>query len=203
MHSDLIAVQEALAGGEPRFALLEVSGDRARVAPVLAPARLFAALSGRFDEAWSLGYAVEHAAPFVVRCRLEFLGRSREGLGQAPGLADARDLALTDAARAWEVLPARFPTETAWVEYDPEEGPNVAELGGDEAAPAAPALPPEPPRDPQMEKAKKHIDDLMDQLRGRGLGGPANRIIVMHGGYGKDVDESRRIYAELKGLLKG
>ena len=202
MHSDLIAVRDALSRAEVHYATVEVRGDRARVLPVLGAPTLYAALSARFDEAWNLHWSVESASPVVVRCRLEFLGHAREGLGGALDLDSARSLALTQAAQAWEVVPPDFPSESVWVEYDPEEGPNLDGLGEDElGAPDQGAQ--ESPPDPQMEKAKRHIDELMDQLRERGLGKQAVLVLTRHGGgYGADLEESRRVYAELKALTR-
>ncbi|AFZ68423.1 hypothetical protein [Deinococcus peraridilitoris] len=206
MHSDFIAVQGALTGQEAQFAVLELRGDQARVTPTVAAELLYAQLNERFRESWSLSWSVESVSPPIVRCRLEFLGHAREGLGVAHDLAGARGVALTEAARAWQLLPATYGTEDAWVEYDPEDGPNTSELGApdtDEGPAARPVHQSEPPRDPQMEKAKKHIDDLMDQLREQGLGKQASLVLVRHGGYGQSVEESRRVYAELKALQKG
>ncbi|PYE51085.1 single-stranded DNA-binding protein [Deinococcus yavapaiensis] len=206
MHSDLAAVRAALSGSasgrDVRFAMLEVRGDRALVTAILRPDAVFAALTERFDEQWDLGYDVVSVSPTVVRCRLAFLGRFRDGLGTGADIEAARLVALTDAVRSWEMTPEGFRAEPQWVEYDPEEGPNIDELGDDDSASQARAEPPESPRDPQMEKAKKHIDDLMDQLRDRGLGKQASVVIARHGGYGKDLEDSRRVYAELKALLK-
>ena len=67
------------------------------------------------------------------------------------------------------------------------------------AAPRVSALPPEPPRDPQMEKARRHIDDLLEQLKAAGKGGEATRILMR--GYGETVDESRALYKQLKAIL--
>jgi len=204
MHADLTALRDALTREEVQYAVLEVRGDRARVTPVVSPGALFLHLTARFAEAWSLAWSVENATPSAVRCRLELLGSAREGLGIAGDLEQARALALTEAARAWTVLPAAYDAGDAWVEYDPDEGPNTSELLHDSDSGERPAanLPPEPPRDPQMEKARKHIDELLDQLRERNLGKQASLVLVRHHGYGETLEESRRVYAELKALMK-
>ena len=200
MHPDLTAVRTALAGEAPLFTILEVRGDQARVAPALAPDGLYAQLGERLGEAWSLTWHLEHSEPPVVRCRLELLGAAREGLSRGGDLESARLLALTEAARAWGLLSGRYAVPASWVEYDPEEGPNTAELDGSEPAPEV--LPAPPARDPQLERARQHIDDLMDQLRERELGKQASLVLVKHGGYGETVEDSRRVYAELKALLR-
>ena len=205
MHPDLLAVRDALTREGPRFATLDVRGDQALVLPVLDADRFYATLTDRVAEHWSLRWAVESVTPPVVRCRLDLLGHTREGLGVAHDLAGARLVALTDAARAWQILPPAYAVEATMVEYDADEGPNTAELEADAPEPqAAPrALPPQPPRDPQLEKARSHIDDLMDQLRERGLGKQASLVLVKNGGYGNTLEESRRVYAELKALMRG
>ncbi len=206
MHPDLTAVRTALAGEPVSFALLEVRGERARVAPALSPDALYAQLGERLEEAWSLTWHLEHAEPPVVRCRLELLGQAREGLSRGGDLESARQLALTEAARAWGLLPERYAAPASWVDYDPDEGPNTAELeGGELDSPeldSAELVPETPPRDPQLERARQHIDDLMDQLRERELGKQASRVLVKHGGYGETVEDSRKVYAELKSLLR-
>lgn len=202
MHSDFIAVQGALAGEEVSYATLEVRGERARVTPAVPPSPLFAALNDRFHEAWGLEWRVESVSPPVVRCRMEFLGHAREGLGSASEVAEARRVALTEAARAWGLLPAPYHADAEWVEYDPEDGPNTSELGGAELSPAPAGAPEAPPADPQMVRARQHIDDLMDQLREQALGAQANRVLMKHKGYGETLEDSRRLYAELKALLK-
>lgn len=204
MHADLRALQGALSGQEPGWAALEVRGDRARVTPVLPPAVLYHHLNELIGENWDLDWDAQHTTPPIVRCRLTIQSRHRDGLGTAHDLDAARAVALTDAARAWGVLPVHIDGETTWVEYDPDEGPNTAELNTDlppTEVHATTTLPPEPPRDPQLEKARRHIDELVDRLREEGLGKEAGRILLKQG-YGNTIDESRRVYAELKTLLK-
>jgi hypothetical protein len=139
----------------------------------------------------------------VVRARLNVLGGVREGLAGGHTLQDAKLRALADAARYFGVP---LPTEPQWVEYDPEDGPNTADLDAEAegaAAPAARPAPraPEPPRDPQMEKARRHIEDLIEQLKAAGKGGEGARVLLR--GYGETVEESRAIYKELQAILKG
>ncbi|MER3483234.1 MAG: DNA repair protein Rad52, partial [Meiothermus sp.] len=47
------------------------------------------------------------------------------------------------------------------------------------------------------------IDRLIERLKEAGLGKQAAQIITRHGGYGKTPDETRRVYGELRALLKG
>lgn len=198
--SDLDRVREALRASMTAWATLEVRGDQARVTP--APdLDALAALLERADPNWSLHWACESVQPPVVRARLSLLGREREGLAAAYTLNDAKLAALADAARTYGVAPAG---EASWVEYDPDDGPNTTDLDAEApiaAAPAvAPARPAEPPRDPQMEKARRHIEDLLEQLKVAGRGGEAARILMR--GYGETLEESRSIYKELAAILK-
>lgn len=197
--ADLDRVREALRASMTAWATLEVRGDQARVNP--APdLDLLATHLERVDPNWGIQWACDSVQPFVVRARLTVAGTSREGMASAPTLNDAKLAALAEVARVYGVAPAG---EGTWVEYDHEEGPNTADLDA-EAEPAPPPLaklPPEPPRDPQMEKARRHIEDLLEQLKAAGKGGDAARILMR--GYGETLDESRAIYKELQAILKG
>ncbi|WP_034385879.1 hypothetical protein [Deinococcus sp. YIM 77859] len=200
--ADLDRAREALRAAMTAWAVAEVRGDQARVTLVPDSDQLALHLE-RVDPAWSLTWACESVAPPVVRARLSVLGAVREGLASGHSLQDAKLRALADAAHFFGVA---LPTEAQWVEYDPEEGPNTADLVAEAESAAAPAArpaarPPEPPRDPQMEKARRHIEDLMDQIRAAGKGGEAARVIM--NGYGETLEESRAIYKELQAILRG
>ncbi len=93
------------------------------------------------------------------------------------------------------------------MDYDPEEGANLSELGLDDAEPLSPTqselprpLPPQVPLDPQLSKARAHIDTLMEQLREAGKGREATKLLLR--GYGETVEESRDIYKELQALQR-
>lgn len=200
--ADLDRVREALRASMTAWATLEVRGDQARVTPAPDPDSL-AALLDRVDPAWGIGWGCDSMTPPVVRARLTVLGVQREGLAQAHSLADAKLAALADAGRLFGVGSS---TEGQWVDYDAEDGANTSDLDveaedGDVTLTGTMPLPPEPPRDPQMEKARRHIEDLMEQLKAAGKGGAAARVVLR--GYGETVDESRAIYKELQGILKG
>ncbi|MBZ9752577.1 single-stranded DNA-binding protein [Deinococcus sp. HMF7620] len=193
-------VRDALRASMTAWATLSVRGDQARVTLTPDLAVLSAQLDA-IDPGWSLTWACDHVTPPIVRARLGVLGATREGLATGHTLADAKLAALADLARSYGVQPS---SEAVWVEYDPEDGANTAELEAETPAPQAPAsrpLPKEPPRDPQMDKARRHIEDLLEQLKVAGRGGDAARILMR--GYGETLDESRAIYKELQTLLKG
>ncbi|BDP42667.1 hypothetical protein DAETH_26360 [Deinococcus aetherius] len=193
-------IREALRATLTAWAVAEVRGDQARVTLAPDPDALASHLDP-VDPAWSLSWACESVQPPVVRARLTVGGAAREGMSGGHTLGDAKLRALADAARFFGV-PA--PAEGQWVEYDPEDGPNTSDLDAEVGATAtrrAPALPPEPPRDPQMDKARRHIEDLLEQLKAAGKGGEATRVLLR--GYGETVQESRAIYKELQAILKG
>ncbi|GAA5513776.1 hypothetical protein Dcar01_02521 [Deinococcus carri] len=199
--ADLDRVREALRASLTAWAVAEVRGDQARVTLVPDPDQLALHLE-RVDPAWSLSWACESMTPPVVRAHLSVEGAGREGLSSGHTLQDAKLRALADAARFFGV-----PTpEAQWVEYDPDEGPNTADLDAEAEGAAAPAPRPaahlpEPPRDPQMEKARRHIEDLMDQIRAAGKGKEAAHLMMR--GYGETLEESRAIYKELQAILRG
>ncbi|MBZ9714832.1 single-stranded DNA-binding protein [Deinococcus multiflagellatus] len=193
-------VRDALRASMTAWATLSVRGDQARV--TLAPdLDVLAPQLDAIDPGWSLTWACDHPEPPIVRARLSVLGATREGLASAHTLADAKLAALAELARTYGVQPSSDPV---WVEYDPEDGANTSELETETPAPRAASarpLPKEPPRDPQMDKARRHIEDLLEQLKVAGKGGDAARILMR--GYGETVEESRAIYKELHALLKG
>ncbi|MFC3860034.1 single-stranded DNA-binding protein [Deinococcus antarcticus] len=197
--ADLDRVREALRASMTAWATLEVRGDQARVNPAPDLDSLAAHLE-RVDAGWGIEWACDSVQPFVVRAKLTVCGVTREGLASAPTLGDAKLAALAEVARVYGVSPA---SEGHWVEYDPDEGPNTTHLDEETDPPPPPPskLPPEPPRDPQMEKARRHIEDLLEQLKAAGKGGDAARILMR--GYGETLDESRKIYKDLQTLLKG
>ncbi len=74
----------------------------------------------------------------------------------------------------------------------------VGVASGTSEAPAAAVQPPaEKPTGQQM------IDRLVDRLKDEGQGLAAARLLVRYGGYGKDPDTARELYAQLRVLLRG
>lgn len=135
--------------------------------------------------------------------------------------AAATGAALSSVARMFgAVVPVRTVGD-GWVDADPETGealhppehqlaPSMSASGrsGDPADPpvAADVGPggASPPAATTAEgKADGHqvIDRLVERLREEGLGGEAARIVTAYGGYGRDPDASRELYAKLRALL--
>ncbi|WP_424950596.1 single-stranded DNA-binding protein [Deinococcus sp.] len=198
------AVREALRASLRDWATVQVQADRALVQPAPDLDALYAGLeqaleSGGQPADWAVRYAVDSVSPWVVRATLHLGPQEREGLGQGHTLHDARLLALADAMRAYGAIPAS--SEGQWVEYDADDGANIHDLephvapGGE--APT-PSLPPAP-SDPQLERARTHIDDLLEELRGTGQG-KAAALVLARRGYGNTLEESRAVYKELKAL---
>jgi hypothetical protein len=76
---------------------------------------------------------------------------------------------------------------------------------GDAVPPAHAAAP--PAADPLAAPAPKPegqqiIDKLIERLKAEGQGLAAARIMVRHGGYGKDPQAARELYGELRALLR-
>lgn len=195
--SDLSRVHAAFQSSMTTWATAEIRDDQARVRPAPDLDQLAAQLDA-LAPGWSLTWGCDATQPYVVRARLSAGGQTREGLAEGPTLNDARLGALADLARLFGLSAG----ESHWVEYDPEEGANTAELetAARPIAPDAVVLPPEPPRDPQMDKARSHIEELVEQLKAAGKGGAAARILLS--GYGETLEESRAVYRQLKTLLE-
>jgi hypothetical protein len=70
--------------------------------------------------------------------------------------------------------------------------PEPATVAARDGAPVA-----EKPTGQQM------IDRLVDRLKEEGQGLAAARLLVRYGGYGKDPDTARELYAQLRVLLRG
>ena len=201
--ADKAALKAALRAALSAWAVAEVRGTQARVLPAPDLETLDAHLSAA-DPAWTLAWACDSVVPPVVRSRLGLGGVVREGLSAGHTLDDAKKLALADAFRLFGVAST---LEAPWVDYDPEEGANLSELGPGDAEPPSPTraetprpLPPQVPLDPQLSKARAHIDTLMEQLREAGKGREATKLLLR--GYGETVEESRDIYKELQALQR-
>lgn len=223
--ADYPRVREAFRASMTAWATLEVKHDQARV--IAAPD--FILLSHKLtqlDATWQIAWFCESVQPFIVRANLRVCGIERGGLASGLSLADAKAAALADIAQSYSIASTH---EGHWVAYTPEDGPDIGELEALAlaAAQAAPNMandvtasdiisqynPYNPYNehsehnqygqqqpDQQMQKAKMHIDQLVDKLNSLGKGEQAARIVLA--GYGDNLDECRRRYKELSNLLK-
>jgi hypothetical protein len=71
------------------------------------------------------------------------------------------------------------------------------------AAAAAATVPAVAPPAPEKPTGQQMIDRLVDRLKDEGQGLAAARLLVRYGGYGKDPDTARELYARLRALLRG
>lgn len=200
--------------GELDWRLERLSPDRRRA--LLVPRVEPRVLLERLDEAagtegWQDSYELLLSGPdrYAVKCRLTVGKVSKEDLGEADRLRDAFTEALWRAAYKFGVGRYAAPS---WVDHDPATGryekpAGAATLAEGTHESALPELsqqePPAPLPDPPKPEPQALIDGLMEELRSKGMGKEAARVISRYGGYGKNIDEMRKVYAELKAILKG
>lgn len=174
-------------------------------------------------EGWQDHYEVlvQKEGNYAVKCRLTLLEVSKEDVGEGDSLKAAFSDALKRAAVKFGVGRYLYRLEKQWVDHDPatghfeappypklqhpaashplgpvasleEESPEVR-LPSDGEAEASPAKP-----EPQ-----ELIDRLIDRLKELGMGKEVARIVMKYQGYGSSPEETKRLYGELRSLLKG
>jgi hypothetical protein len=131
---------------------------------------------------------------------------------------------LPSGAAAWvpcdpdTLVPLHLP-EVELTAAAPRSGADPASAPGDaaQAADAPPSAPGAPASDPpavaekpvaekpaaEKPTGQQMIDRLVDRLKDEGQGLAAARLLVRYGGYGKDPDTARELYAHLRALLRG
>jgi len=130
-----------------------------------------------------------------VKCRLTVLGVTKEDVGEGDSLKAAFSDALKRAAVKFGVGRYLYRLEKQWVDYDPEKGRFTP--------PKRPEAEPEAEAEEEKPEAHRLIDQLLERLKEKGLGKEAARIVNKYGGYGKTPEETRKLYGELRNLLKG
>jgi hypothetical protein len=198
-------------------------GDEVRVIPRVDAS----ALQARLDAAhgvrgWSVSYTAMPGE--AIACHLVIDGVTK-GVVAAPALVGGAEataaIAFARAAALFGAAPAWPADASAWVACDPDTleplhaparpQPAVspvaetarpaeaarADAAADVAAPAEGALV-EAPAKPE---GQQMIDRLIERLKAQGQGLEAARILVKHGGYGKDPQAARELYAALRQLL--
>ena len=130
-----------------------------------------------------------------VKCRLTVLGVTKEDVGEGDSLKAAFSDALKRAAVKFGVGRYLYRLEKQWVDYDPEKGRFTP--------PKLPEAEPEAEAEEEKPEAHRLIDQLLERLKEKGLGKEAARIVNKYGGYGKTPEETRKLYGELRNLLKG
>lgn len=167
------------------------------------------ALLDRLDEVlgpqgWQDSYEVLQVQPNLcaVKCRLTILNTSKEDLGEGDSLKAAFAEALVRAAAKFGVGRRQTQLEQQWVDYDASTG---------QFNPPGTETPSQPPQSGRHERAsasegkpepQELIDRLLERLKQAGLGKQAAQIVVKYGGYGKHPEETRKLYGELRALLK-
>lgn len=218
MNSDVWEIlAEPFAPGEVQWRLEALSKDKRRA--MVVPYIDARSVLERLDEAvgpegWQDAYEVLMAreGSFAVRCRLSVLGVSKEDVGEGESLKAAFSDALKRAAVKFGVGRYLYRLEKQWVDYDESSGrftpPQLEALSYPQAErPSRPrashAEPHESPAEAEKPEPQELIDRLIDRLKEMGLGKEVARIVMKYQGYGKNLDETRQLYAELRGLLKG
>jgi hypothetical protein len=199
-----------------RVEALSKDKRRALVAPYLDTR----AVLDRLDEVvgthgWQDSYEVLHtptdaAGHYAVKCRLTVMDISKEDVGEGESFKAAFSDALKRTAVKFGVGRFLYRLEKQWVDHDPETGkfiPPQVHVGTAAhrshtlevpAPPDATSPPAEAKPEPQ-----ELIDRLIERLKEAGLGKQVAQIVMKYGGYGKHPDETRKLYGELRALLKG
>ncbi len=170
------------------------------------------AVLDRLDEVvgthgWQDSYEVlyAHEGNFAVKCRLTVMDVTKEDVGEGDSLKAAFSDALKRAAVKFGIGRFLYRLDKQWVNHDPETGrferpelsleatPSLREPGRRESPSPAEGKP-----EPQ-----ELIDRLLERLKEAGLGKQAAQVVMKYGGYGKNPDETRKLYGELRALLKG
>ncbi|RIH88049.1 Single-stranded DNA-binding protein DdrA [Meiothermus luteus] len=127
---------------------------------------------------------------YAVKCRLTIQGVSKEDVGEGESLQAAFADALRQAALKFGV--GRFLAgEKRWVDQELAGDPQTLSEGV------------QGPSSPEKLEPQVLIDRLLERLKQAGLGKQAAQIVVKYGGYGRYPEETRRLYGELRALLKG
>ncbi|MER3480417.1 MAG: DNA repair protein Rad52 [Meiothermus sp.] len=203
--NDWSKLSEPFPEGEVQWRVeaLSKDGRRAMVVPYVDARTVL----DRLDETvgpdgWQDHYQVlvEKEGSYAVKCRLTLLEVSKEDVGEGDSLKAAFSDALKRAAVKFGVGRYLYRLEKQWVDYDPAtgrfEGPRL-EPGAAPRRPEAP-LDTETPPEPQ-----EIIHRLIDRLKEMGMGKEVARIVMKYQGYGSSPEETKRLYGQLRALLRG
>lgn len=151
-------------------------------------------------QSWHDSYEVLQAAGFyAVKCRLTIMEITKEDVGEGDSLKAAFAEALVRAAAKFGI--GRF--QQQWVDYDPTSGKFTPPHLGDMVEGCGSSdLEAPPPHSESKPEPQELIDRLIERLRQAGLGKQAALIVMKYGGYGKHPEETRKLYGELRALLK-
>ena len=177
---------------EIRWRVEALSKDKRRA--LVVPYVDVRAVLDRLDEAvgpegWRDAYELltQGEGFYAVKCRLTVLGVTKEDVGEGETLKAAFSDALKRAAVKFGVGRHLYRMEKVWVDYDEKSGrfvpPGVRQGAG-------------------KPEAHELIDRLVERLKLAGKGREAARLIARYGGYGRTPEETKRLYGELRALLR-
>jgi len=124
---------------------------------------------------------------YAVKARLTVLGVTKEDVGEGDSLKAAFSDALKRAAVKFGIGRHLYRMEKVWVDYDEKTGRFSPPTGRAEA---------------KKPEAQELIDRLIERLKQAGKGKEAARVVTKYGGYGRSPEETKRLYGELRALLK-
>lgn len=196
--------------------------QQAWAVPIPTPQSLLERLDQALGpEGWEDHYEVLQTSPLVVvKCRLSLHGVAKEDVGQANTFAEAFAHALVKAAAKFGV--GRYlQTQGQWIDHNPNaptpppkatppapthstsESSPPAEVASESSPPAEVASENSPPAEAAKPEPHELIDRLIERLKAQGHGKEVAKIVMKYQGYGQTLDETRRLYAELRTMLKG
>ena len=215
-------LREPFAPEELQWRIEALSQDKRRA--LVVPHIDAKALLDRLDEVvgthgWHDSYEVlqaplsSAAGIYAVKCRLTIMDVCKEDVGEGHSFKAAFSDALERAAVKFGVGRFLYPVDQQWVDHDPQTGqislPKVEGVIGADRYPSSETKPAQAvvstattPSTENKPEPQELIDRLVERLREAGLGKQTAQIVMKYGGYGKSPDETRKLYGELRALLK-
>lgn len=194
MHSDWDKLAEPFAEDQLEWRSEKRGLDgKAWLVPYPKPEALIERLEQHFGPySWQDSYELLLSNPITVKARLSLhidgLGLvSREDVGTGPSFPEALAHAFQRVALKFG-LGRELQADARWSE-EPAGPPTVVTST-------------QPTEEEVKPEAHKHIDSLMEQLKAQGMGKEAAKAVMKYGGYGRNLDESRQLFVELRNMLK-
>jgi hypothetical protein len=193
MHSEWDKLAEPFAEDQLDWRVEKRSSGKTFTVPYPKQEALIERIEQHFGPySWQDSYELLMQTPITVKARLSLhidgLGMvSREDVGTGESFPEALAHAFQRAALKFGL--GRELQEGAQEGVEASEPPSTTFQAPQEAEEVKP-------------DAHKHIDALMEQLKAQGMGKEAAKAVMRYGGYGKNLDESRQLFVELRNLLK-
>jgi hypothetical protein len=138
----------------------------------------------------------------AIACELTVAGTTKSAVASdsllEPDLSKLGEEALARAAELFDIHPPVDPDLDYWVEYDPEA---KAVLYEPEVRSSIVKPSERPEGLGEKLEGQQVIDRLVERLKREGLGLETAKVMVAHGGYGRDPTSTRELYAKLRALL--